>query len=156
MCKKAWAKQSNGRVPIWKLGVINIFFFYKQNLPVESLSKQVEDYSNVSYFESAAHTYISLLKKIHKSKFWSYGCAYILMEEVIYKTRHWSMRQKSYGMVGRWLCLLTGKHIKQLALHDLFADNNSGNLHFRDTHFRNPHLTSKRENVTGLFFTTNT
>lgn len=41
----------------------SIFFFYKQNLPVESLSKQVEDYSNVSYFESAAHRYISLLKK---------------------------------------------------------------------------------------------
>lgn len=55
-------------------------------------------------------------------------------------------------MVGRWLCLLTGKHIKQLALHDLFADNNNGYLRFRDTHFRNPHLTSKREKCDRTFF----
>lgn len=62
------------------------------------------------------------------------------------------MRQKSDGLVGRWLWLLTGKHIKQLVLQGLLDDNNNQNLHFRNTHFRNPHLTSKRENVTGLFF----
>lgn len=151
VCKKAWENKAMAVCPS-ETRESSILFFYKQNLPVESLSKQVEDYSNVSDFESAAHTYISLLEKTRKSNFWSYGCACILVEEVIYKTRHWGMRQKSDGLVGRWLWLLTGKHIKQLVLHGLLDDNNNQNLHFRNTHFRNPHLTSKRRNVTGLFF----
>lgn len=124
VCKKAWENKAMAVCPS-ETRESSIFFFYKQNLPVESLSKQVEDYSNVSDFESAAHTYISLLEKTRKSNFWSYGCAYILVEEVIYKTGHWSMRQKSDGLVGRWLWLLTGKHIKQLVLHGLLDDNNN-------------------------------